>query len=123
MFLLMAGSLGLLTAVIHGFIMQRRMIRPLNEHLSDQRIISRAGRDLLSPLLHVSTLAWALAGVALIYSALAGGRGTQNLASAIGVALYLHASVANARAVRSPHPGWILMGVATCLIVAAQFRS
>jgi hypothetical protein len=120
-FLLIAGCLGLLTALAHGFIMQRSLIQPLNEHLSDHRIISRVGRDLLSPLLHVSTLAWGLAGTALIYAAIDGERDTQNLASAIGIAFYLHATVANARAVRGAHPGWILMGGAALLIVAAQF--
>ena len=35
------------------------LIQPLNEHLSDHRIVA-VGRDLYRRLLHVSTLAWGL---------------------------------------------------------------
>ena len=115
-----AGAIGLLTALIHGIIMQRHMIKPLGRHLAEERVISRAGRALLGPLLHVSTLAWSIAGLALLYAALAGERDAQQLASAIAFVLFGHATIANAAAVRALHPGWILMALATALIVAAQ---
>jgi len=120
-FLAIAGGLGLLTAVIHGIIMQRHMIRPLNDHLADHRVISRPGRALLSPLLHVSTLAWALAGLALLYSTVVGNPDMQELASGMALVLFLYAALANAMAVKALHPGWILIGMAACFIVAAQF--
>lgn len=116
-----AGAIGILTAVIHGVIMQRHMIGPLVAHLDAEPVLSRSARALVAPLLQVSTLAWAVAGIALVYSAVSGKRDAQHVAAAIAFILYLHATIANAAAVRSVHPGWLLMGLATILIVVAQF--
>lgn len=118
--LALAGSLGLITALAHQVIMQRAIIVPLTKHLQTHALLSRPGRALIPPLLHVSTLAWALAGLALLYASFGGQREVQQLASAFAFCLYLHATIANAVAVRGFHPGWLLMGLATMLIVAAQ---
>lgn len=113
------GVIGVVTAAIHGVIMQRRMIAPLSAHLEQHRVLSSASRALVAPLLHVSTLAWAVAGVALAYAAVRGTTDLQRVTAATAFIIFGYAAVANALAVRGLHPGWMLMGLATLLIAAA----
>lgn len=113
-----AGIIGVVTALLHGVVMQRYMVRPLMKSVRTDRQISAATRRLISPLLHVSTLTWLLVGVLLIW---AGARATGEprwIAAGSGFAIYGYAAVANFIAVRALHPGWILMSIAVLLTAA-----
>lgn len=64
--LAMAGVIGGCVAVVHGILTQRLMVRPIQELTrGDARFRGSVGR-LVPGLLHFSTLAWFLGGVALI---------------------------------------------------------
>ncbi|MBJ7439390.1 MAG: hypothetical protein JHD35_10240 [Sphingopyxis sp.] len=117
MALLVAGVVGASVATLHGILMQRHMVRPIDAALARSHSPA-AIRRLVSPLLHISTIAWFLGGLALI---VVGSGLAPNLRFAVTWVVggfYLHAMVANCWATRGRHPGWMLMAVALALIAA-----
>ena len=115
--LAMAGLVGGGTAVIHGVLTQRLMVRPIEALMATDRRISAPVRRLIPLLLHFSTIAWLLGGLALI--AAAGWLGPQaRLATGLCVGgLYLYGALGNLWGTRGRHPGWMLMTAALGLIV------
>ena len=117
----LAGVIGGATAIFHGVLVQRLMVRPIEAALSAGKA-SGTIRRLVPPLLHFSTLSWFLGGVALIAAA-ASGSDTGKLATGLFVgSLYLFGAVANAWGSRGRHPGWLLMAAAVILIGASLAR-
>lgn len=118
-----AGVVGTVTAVAHGFMLQRRVIDPLSAHLRDSRALPGTIERLIAPLLHVSTLAWLLGGIALIVVSGHAHNPLRPVVMAFVGALYLQAAVANARATRGRHFGWMLMAAAVALLVVGAVAS
>jgi hypothetical protein len=114
--LAMAGIIGTCVAVVHGMLVQRLMVRPIETlFLADKRITAPI-RRLVPLLLHFSTIAWFLGGLALIAAAYGFTRDAR-LATGLCVGgLYLFGAIGNLWGTRSFHPGWILMTVALMLI-------
>lgn len=114
--LAMAGIIGSCVAVVHGMLVQRLMVRPIEAlFLADKRITAPI-RRLVPLLLHFSTIAWFLGGLALIAAAY-GFTQDARLATGLCVGgLYLFGAIGNLWGTRSFHPGWILMTVALMLI-------
>ena len=113
----MAGVIGCSVAVGHGVIVQRLMVRPLDEFFHGEKRVSGTVRRLIPPLLHFSTIVWFLGGLALIGAAiwLEGGA---RLAIAIFVGgLYLLGTLGNLWGTRGRHPAWMLLAAALILIV------
>lgn len=117
--LVAAGALGMLTAGVHGIAMQRHIVVPLKGLLKAGVELRGAGKRLVVPLLHVSTLAWFVGGALLIWAGLRAQHETQVIISATVGTLYLQAAVVNAWATRGRHPGWMVMAAAVALIVAS----
>jgi hypothetical protein len=121
--LAMAGVIGSGVAVIHGFLVQRWMVEPLEAlALADGRIAART-RRLVPLLLHFSTVSWFLGGLALIAAA---SWFEQDVRLATGVfvgSLYLFGALGNLWGTRGLHPGWMLMTVALVLIVFGISKS
>lgn len=114
--LTLAGIIGGITAVIHGVLTQRLMVRPIEAALAADGRVAAPVRRLVPLLLHFSTIAWLLGGVALI--AAAGWFGPQaRLATGLCVgSLYLLGALGNLWGTRGRHPGWMLMTAALGLI-------
>ena len=114
--LALAGVIGGITAVIHGVLTQRLMVRPIEAALAADGRVRTPVRRLVPMLLHFSTIAWLLGGVALI--AAAGWFGPQaRLVTGLGVGgLYLYGALGNFWGTRGRHPGWMLMAAALVLI-------
>ena len=115
--LVAAGCVGAITAGLHGVIMQRRMIAPLNDAVRTAGQISTVTRHLMPALLQVSTVAWLLTGLLLIWAGIRAAGEPRTIAAAFGLAVYGHAALANVLAVRGFHPGWLLMAVSVALIL------
>jgi hypothetical protein len=114
--LTLAGVVGSAVAVFHGILMQRMMIRPIERALAGTPT-SAGIRRLVSPLLHLSTIAWLAGGLALIAVG-SGWAPPFRLPVALVVgAFYFHAMVLNCWATRGRHPGWMLMAAALLLIL------
>jgi hypothetical protein len=114
--LALAGLIGSGTAVVHGILTQRHMVRPIAASLSKDRRVSAPIRRLVPLLLHFSTVAWFLGGLALIAAA-AGFEPDARLATSLCVGgLYLYGALVNLWATRGRHPGWMLMAAAVVLV-------
>ena len=112
----LAGVVGSCTAVIHGVLTQRLIVKPIEAFLSDETRVPAAIRRLVPLLLHLSTISWFLGGLALVAAAIWWGDDIKlALALAVG-SLYFFAAIANAWATRGRHPGWLLMAAAVLLI-------
>jgi hypothetical protein len=110
-----AGVIGSGTAVVHGVLTQRLMVRPIGAALAEKRI-SAPIRRLVPLLLHFSTFAWFLGGLALVGAAWCIDREVKLATGLIVGGLYLFGAVVNIWATRGRHPGWMLMAVAVLLI-------
>jgi hypothetical protein len=114
--LAMAGLVGGVTAVIHGVLTQRLMVRPIEALMASDRRISGPVRRLIPLLMHFSTIAWLAGGLALIVAACWLGPQAR-LATALCVGgLYLYGALGNLWGTRGRHPGWMLMTAALGLI-------
>jgi hypothetical protein len=70
----LAGVIGCLVAVVHGILIERRMVKPIRKLVAADTRMAVPTRRLVSPLLHLSTFAWFLGGFALIGAAIWLGR-------------------------------------------------
>jgi hypothetical protein len=111
-----AGVIGSATALIHGVLVQRLMVRPYERLALAEGRIGAPILRLVPLLLHFSTVAWFLGGLVLVAAALwldEGGR----IAAGIGVgSLFAYGAVGNFWGTRGRHPGWMLMTTALVLI-------
>lgn len=112
--LAVAGIIGCVVAVIHGVLVQRILVRPL-EGITLPRL-SGSNKRLLAALLHFSTFNWLVSGIALVYGAFFFSRQAKLVTALLVGSCYLFGAVGNLWAVRRPHPGWILYGMAVFLI-------
>lgn len=120
--LVAAGIVGGVTAVIHGVLMQRMMIRPIDTTLADDPPMSPVIRKLVAALLHYSTASWLLGGLALIAAARLPFSPDARLATGLIVGgHYLYGVIGNAWATRGRHPGWMLLAAAVGLIAYALY--
>ena len=110
-----AGVIGSLSAIVHGVLTQRFMVRPIQELTAAK--LSPAIRRLVAVLLQFSTFVWLAGGIALIVAARSLD-GEARFATGVMVgSTYLFATIGNFWATRGRHPGWVLFGVALLLIV------
>jgi len=114
--LTLAGIIGSGTAVVHGVLLQRLMIRPFEELSFTDTAMTAPIRRLVPPLLHFSTAAWLFGGLALIAAALWFEPGARLATGLIVGGLFLYGAVCNFWGTRGRHPGWMLMAVAVVLI-------
>ena len=120
--LAMAGIIGSGVAVVHGVLVQRLIVRPLQAAILADKRIAAPVRRLVPPLLHFSTFAWFLGGLALIAAAWL-DRETRLAAGLFVGALYVFGVVGNFWATRGRHPGWMLLAAALVLIVLGVAKS
>lgn len=116
MSLALAGLIGSGTALVHGILTQRLMVRPIGAVLGGDKSLSSPIRRLVPVLLHFSTFAWFAGGLALIAAAAKGGPDAKLATGMLVGSLYLFGAIGNAWATRGRHPGWLLMAVAVGLI-------
>jgi hypothetical protein len=117
MALVAAGILGAGTAVVHGVLMQRFMVRPFELVLEAQGRTRPSLLRLLPVLMHFSTFVWFLAGAMLVVTALTGTDSLKQTAALAAGTVYAFGVIGNAWATRGRHPGWMLLALACGLIV------
>ena len=114
--LAMAGVIGSATAVIHGILTQRLMVRPAEAILGADPRIAAPIRRLVPPLLQFSTFNWFVGGLALIAAALWFGPDARLMTGLLVGSSYLYGALGNFWGTRGRHPGWMLMAAALVLI-------
>jgi len=112
-----AGVIGGGTAVIHGILMQRLIIRPIEADFAANGRISVPFQKLVVLLLHVSTINWLLSGLALIAAAIWFEHDVRLMVGLLAGSSFLYGAILSHWATRRPHPGGILMFAACILIV------
>lgn len=115
--LTVAGVIGGGTAVIHGILMQRLIIRPIEADFTANGRIPGTLQKLVALLLHVSTLNWLLSGLALIASAIWFEYDVRLMVGLLAGSSFLYGAILSFWAIRRAHPGGILMSAACILIV------
>ncbi len=119
----LAGVIGSGTAVVHGILTQRLMVRPIEAlFLADKRT-SAPIRRLVPLLLHFSTIVWFLGGLALIAAALWFDRDARLATGLFVGSTYLFGTLGNLWGTRGRHPGWMLMAAALILIAFGLNKS
>jgi hypothetical protein len=119
----LAGVIGSGTAVVHGILTQRLMVRPIEAlFLSDGRIAAPV-RRLMPVLLHFSTIVWFLGGLALIAAALWFDQDARRATGLLVGSTYLFGALGNLWGTRGHHPGWMLMAAALILIAFGLSKS
>lgn len=114
--LLVAGLIGAATAIFHGIVTQRLMVKPIDRRLAEHAGVSPTIRRIVPPLLHYSSYSWLVGGIALIIAANVADAEARLAIGLLVGSMFLYAAVANAWATRGRHPGWMLMAVAVALI-------
>jgi hypothetical protein len=107
-----AGLLGSAGAIVHGVLVQRLVVAPVQAATAGSRVVRR----LAAPLLQFTTFNWFVGGLALALTAYAGGPQARLVAGLMVGSAYLYGAVGNGWATRGRHPGWVLYGVAVVLI-------
>jgi hypothetical protein len=106
-------------AVVHGVLIERWVVKPIGKLVAADARMAPSTRRLVSPLLHLSTFAWFVGGLALMSAAIwLDGDAKLALGAFVG-SLYLFGAVVNLWATRGRHPGWMLMMAALVLMVSA----
>jgi hypothetical protein len=113
--LALAGIIGSSVAVVHGVLTQRVLVEPF-QNLAAVRVSATIQR-LVAALLQFSTFNWFIGGLALVAAAYLLGREARLATGLLVGSSYLFAALGNLWATRGHHPGWVLYGVALCLIV------
>lgn len=109
---ILAGSLGCIVAVVHGVILQKKMVTPI---LTEMKF-AESLRLLIPLLLHFSTVFWFLGGIALIATPFYPNEYIV-LTTAIFVGLlFSFGAIGNFWGTRGRHPGWMLLAASVALI-------
>lgn len=112
-----AGIIGSGVAIVHGILVQRRMVERLAPLLRADEHIAGPIRRLVPLLLHFSTFNWFVGGLALIAAAIWFERDVRFTTGLLVGSSYLFGALGNAWGTRGRHPGWMLYAVAVALIV------
>lgn len=114
--LTLAGLIGGSTAIFHGIVTHRLMVKPIDRRLADAAGVSMTIRRIVPPLLQYSTYSWLVGGIALIIAANIAGAETRLAIGMLVGSMFLYGAVANLWGTRGRHPGWVLMAAAVALI-------
>jgi hypothetical protein len=114
--LIAAGILGAGIAVVHGVVMQRYIVSPIEEWFGAGSRMNTAAKSLVPILLNLTSVYWLVGGVALIAAALWFNEDAKFATAACVAFLYLCATVGNFVGTRGRHPGWMLYAVSLALI-------
>jgi hypothetical protein len=114
--LAMAGVIGGITAVVHGVLIQRLVVRPVEASFLAEPRTPEAIRRLVPLLMQFSTFAWLLGALALIVAARWFEPQARLVTGLLVGSLYLFGALGNFWATDGRHPGWMLMAAALVLI-------
>lgn len=114
-----AGFIGMGVAVVHGILVQRLMIKPLERSSLMDAGADASIRKLIPALLQFSTFNWFVGGAVLVAAAFWFEQDTKLVTGLMVASSYLYGAIVNFEATRGRHPGWMLFAVAIMLICVA----
>lgn len=112
-----AGVIGGGTAVVHGILMKRLIIKPIEAVFVADGRISAPMQKLVKLLLHFTTFNWLFSGLTLIAAAIWFEQDARLATGLLAGSSFLYGTIITLWVMRRLHPSWILMAVALILIV------
>ncbi|NWK68948.1 hypothetical protein HWX41_07450 [Bacillus paramycoides] len=112
-----AGVIGGSTAVVHGILMKRLIIKPIEAVFVADGRISAPLQRLVTLLLHFTTFNWLLSGLSLIAAAIWFEQDARLVMGLLAGSSYLYGTIISLWVIRRLHPSWILMAVALILTI------
>lgn len=117
-----AGAIGAFTALVHSYLVRRKMSETLGPVLAQESAFPEAIQRLVPLLLDFSGYNWFLGGVLLMSAPFwLSGEGIVVAALAVG-ASYVFAFAGNFWGTRGRHPGWVLYAIASVLLLYGAWR-
>ena len=104
-----AGCLGMCIAVIHGYLGETKVVRPVQG-------LPASSKRVLHAVMLLSAIYWFVGGMLMAAGPLYQSPSDQRLTALIVGAMYLTGAVGNCWATRGRHIGWVLL---TCAVILA----
>ncbi|MFK8020451.1 MAG: hypothetical protein AB8B86_11815 [Pseudomonadales bacterium] len=108
-----AGCIGACVAIAHGVLTHKNIVQPILAGADYPQVVQR----LLPALMQFSTFCWFLGGVALIATPLFPDRSSVITTAVFVGVFYAFGAAGNFWGTRGRHFGWVLLAIATALIV------
>lgn len=121
--LILGGLIGAGTAVGHGIVLQRVMVRPLEALAVAGSGVTANVNRLIPILLHFTTFNWFISGVAVMAAPLLLGEEAKIATAIWAASSFLFGTVGNYSATRGRHYGWKLMAAALALTIGGTVGS
>ncbi|MBD5797089.1 hypothetical protein BHU24_22250 [Bacillus pseudomycoides] len=115
--LMAAGVIGGSTAIVHGILMKRLIIRPIEAVFMADEQISASIQKIVRLLLHFTTFNWLISGLTLIAVAIWFNQDAKLVTGLFAGSSFLYGAIISFWVMHRPHPSWILFSVACLLIV------
>jgi len=110
--LLVSGFIGLVTALVHGYLGQTKLLAKVN-------LESELGQRALYAVFHLSTFYWAVAGIVLLLAPWVLEPVSAPVVIWTIAFVYLTGAVGNFWLARGRHIGWVLLTASALLAVVA----
>lgn len=108
MMLFAAGGLGMVVALVHGYIGETKVVRPV-------QATSDVAKRVLQAIMFLSAVYWFVAGLVLATAPIYFEGGLKTAVAYIVASIFASGAVANFWATRGRHFGWMLLAAACSL--------
>ena len=113
-----AAGLAVIVALAHSVISERVILRPLFRQPAQGIFDTAPGRDIVRAIFHMPSVAWAALGLGVWFNRLQDG---PDLIAVIAMIVFASSAVGNLGALRRPHPGGVLLLIATAATATDLF--
>lgn len=117
--MIIGGCIGSAVAIGHGVLMQKLFINPLLNSDYAQEMPPPA-KKLIPLLLHFTTVFWFVGGLLLVVAPFYFEEPVVKTIAVIVCSFYIFGAIGNFWGTGGKHPGWILLTIATALVIASD---
>ncbi|ABF53410.1 hypothetical protein [Sphingopyxis alaskensis] len=105
-----AAGLAIVVALAHSAISERVILQPLFRQPAQGLLATEPGRGIVRAVFHIPSVAWAALGLGVWLNRLQNG---PDLVAVIAMIVFASSAISNLVALRRPHPGGLLLLLAT----------
>lgn len=105
-----AAGLAIVVALAHSAISERVILQPLFRQPAQGLLATEPGRGIVRAVFHIPSVAWAALGLGVWLNRLQNG---PDLVAVIAMIVFASSAIGNLVALRRPHPGGLLLLLAT----------
>ncbi|WP_188237739.1 hypothetical protein [Sphingopyxis sp. LK2115] len=113
-----AAGLAVIVALAHSVISERVILRPLFRQPAQGILDTAPGRNIVRAIFHMPSVAWAALGLGVWFNRLQDG---PDLIAVIAMIVFASSAIGNLVALRRPHPGGVLLLLATAATATDLF--